>query len=226
MADKFLNKLGSFLQGISDWRDKTLLIFIKPYWPRKIIPNYLTYLRIFVGAVLFILLFSFGIENKFLIISLFCVGLITDLFDGSIARGLNKVTELGAMLDPVADRILILPIALYTLYKTHYILLTVWFLTEIVNASISLFYQSKKPYIESNIFGKTKMALWCLVFVVILIIWPKPLPLFFIDIIWISLIASFLSIFIKTNELKNEGFIKSKILTTELNKHNNKHENL
>ena len=227
MLKELLRNTGSLLQKISDWRDRVLFLFIKPYWPRKVIPNHVTYLRVIVGIILLILLFCFHIENKLLVISLFCVGLITDLLDGSVARGLNKVTEFGAMLDPIADRVLILPIALYTLYKTQPILLMVWFLTEIVNASVSMFYKSKKPYTESNIFGKTKMTLWCLVFVVILVIWPKPLPIFFIDVVWISLIASILSIFMKAMELKNCGYIKSKILTTELNKHNkNYYENI
>ena len=212
---RFLNWLGSVLQKISNWRDEVLYLFIKPYWPRKITPNHLSYLRIVIGLVLFVLLFVFGLTNKTLIISLFCIGIATDLLDGSIARGLNKVSELGATLDPIADRFLILPIAIYSLYKIHWILLIVWFLTEIVNALTSTFYKKKKAYTESNIFGKTKMVLWCVVFLAILIIWPRALPVLFVDIIWISLIISFLSIFTKFLELKKEGHIVSKFINKE-----------
>ena len=109
----FLNDLQFFLEKIDHYRDEFLFLFIKPYWPRKITPNKITYVRVFVGVLLFVLLFFFHLENKPLIISLFCLGVITDLFDGSVARGLNKVTEFGAMLDSTADRILILPIASY-----------------------------------------------------------------------------------------------------------------
>jgi len=211
-----LNSFGGYLQKISDWRDEILYLFIKPYWPRKITPNHISYSRIAIGIILFILLFFFGIEDKFLIILLFCIGILTDLFDGSVARGLDKVTEFGAMLDPVADRFLILPIAVYSLYKSYWIILIVWLFTEIVNASVSMFYKKKKPYIESNIFGKTKMVLWCFIFAAILIVWPKPLSMFFIDIIWISLIFSFLSIFTKAVELKDGGHIKNKLVNKEI----------
>ena len=216
--NKLLNKLGGFLKKISDWRDEALFLFIKPFWPRKITPNKISFVRVAIGLLLFVLLFFFHIENKPLIITLFCIGILTDLLDGSVARGLDKVTEFGAMLDPTADRILILPIAIYSLYTTNFGLLIVWFFTEIVNASTSIFYKSKKPYTESNIFGKTKMVLWCIIFLAILIVWPSPLPVFFIDIIWISLIISFLSIFAKFLDLKDEGHIKNKFINKELNK--------
>ena len=63
--------------------------------------------------------------------------------------------------------------------------------------------------------GKTKMVLLSLVFIVILIVWPKTPSVFFIDILWISLIFSFLSIFTRIIELKNKGHIKNKLITKE-----------
>jgi len=214
--EKILDKLGSFLQKISDWRDEVLYLFIKPYWPRKITPNHISFLRVGIGISLIVILFFFGVEDKILIVSLFCLGVLTDLFDGSVARGLNKVTEFGAMLDPLADRFLILPIAVYSLYKFHWCLLIVWFLTEITNALISMFYKKKETYSESNIFGKTKMTLWCIVFLAILITWPKPPSAFFVDLIWISIIISFCSILTKILELINNGHIKNKIITKKI----------
>lgn len=210
---KSLNFLQDTLEGISDWRDRVLWLFIKPHWPRRITPNHLSYSRVAIGILLFVLLFFFGIEDKSLIIFIFCVGILTDLFDGSVARGLNKVTEFGAMLDPMADRALILPIAIYALYKTHPYLVLIWLATEAINAVASSFYKKRKPYLESNIFGKTKMVLYCIFLLGVLIVWPKPVPLFIIDIIWLAIVVSFLSIFTKTIELVEAGHIKSKIFT-------------
>jgi CDP-diacylglycerol--glycerol-3-phosphate 3-phosphatidyltransferase len=214
----FLNDLKHFLEKIDHYRDEFLFVFIKPYWPRKISPNQLTYVRIVIGIVLFILLFFFRIENKILIISLFCVGALTDLFDGSVARGLDMATEFGAMLDPIADRLLVLPIAIYSLYGSEKWLLLILLLTELINAITSVFYKSKEVY-KANIFGKTRMLLLSFVFVAILIVWPNTPPEFFIDIVWISLIFSFLSIFTRIIELKNKGHIKNKIANKELNKY-------
>jgi len=214
-----LNSLRAFLEKIDHYRDELLFLFIKPFWPRKISPNQITYIRVMVGLALFVLLFWFDIKDKALIISLFCLGVLTDLFDGSVARGLNKVTEFGAMLDSTADRILVLPIAIYSLYISQKWLLLFFILTEVLNAIASIFYKSKEIYLESNIFGKTKMVLLCFVLIIILIVWPNKPSIFFIDIIWVSLIFSFLSMSTMLLELKNKGYIKSKLFTKQLNKH-------
>lgn len=220
-----LKDLKNFLEKLDHYRDELLFLFIKPYWPRNILPNHITYVRVFIGALLFVLLFFFGIEDNLLIISLFCIGVLTDLFDGSVARGLNKATEFGAMLDPIADRILILPIAVYSLYKFQKWLLLSLLLIEIIGALISLFYKSREVY-KANIFGKTRMVMVSVVFIVILIVWPKKPPVFFIDVLWASLIFSFLSIFTRILELNNKGYIKNKIIKKELNRYEKQPKNL
>ena len=146
---------------------------------------------------------------------IFCIGALTDLIDGPIARGTNRVTEFGAMLDSTADRILIIPIAVYSLFGDHKWLLLALLLAEILNAIASIFYKSKEIYLESNIFGKTKMVLLSLVFVVILVVWPNSPPIFFIDCLWISLIFSILSILARILELRDKGHITHKLVTKE-----------
>ena len=194
--NKFIENLKLFLEKIDHYRDEVLFVFIKPYWPRKITPNIITTVRIVIGVLLFSLLFFFKIENKVLIISLFFFGVLTDLLDGSVARGKNMVTELGSMLDPVADRIIIITIAVYSLFGPHRWLLLALLLIEIVNLFVSIYYnyKTKKVYLQSNIFGKTKMVIQSLVFVVILVVWPNPPHQFFINILWLSTIFAILGI--------------------------------
>ena len=215
-----LDSFKRFLEKLDQHRDEFLFLFIKPYWPRKISPNQLTYTRIIIGLLLTVLLFFFGIENKLLIISLFCVGAVSDLFDGSVARGLNKETEFGTMLDPIADRLLILPIAVYSLYQSQRWLLLLLISIEFIGALISLFQKSKEMHVAPNIFGKTKMVLVSLVFMAILIAWPETPSAFFIDALWLSLFFSFLSVFIRILELNKKGYIKNKIINKQLNKYN------
>lgn len=216
-----LEKLKIGLEKLDHYRDEALFIFIKPHWPKFISPNTITYARFLAGMLLFVLLFFFNIDHKALIISIFCVGALTDLLDGSVARGLNKVTEFGAMLDPIADRILIIPIAVYSLYYYQKWLLFLLLAVEVINAIIAIFYKSNEPY-SSNIFGKTRMVLISIVFGAILIFWPNAPSLFFVDLLWISLVFSFLSIFTRILELYNQGFIKNRILSNQLDKYINK----
>jgi CDP-diacylglycerol--glycerol-3-phosphate 3-phosphatidyltransferase len=218
---KIFTWVENFLRELDGYRDKILIAFIKPFWPRFITPNHLTWLRVFISIALFILLFFYGVTDKVLILSLFCVGILSDLFDGSVARGLNKVTEFGAMLDPTADRLLILPIAVYSLYTNEKWLLLVLLLMEILNAVTSIFYKSKEIYFESNIFGKSKMVIQSVVFVAILFVFPNAPNEIFIDILWISAIFTILSIFSRVLELNQKGHIKNKALFKE-----HKHENI
>ena len=68
--------------------------------------NILTLSRIFLAALIFILLMSS--DGYFLALVLFFVAGITDYFDGYFARKYNATSQLGEILDPIADKILIL----------------------------------------------------------------------------------------------------------------------
>lgn len=199
---KFISDFQAALEKIDGLRDRTLFLFIKPYWPRSIIPNHITYLRVIIGIILFVLLFFLGNENKLLIISLFLIGALTDLIDGPVARGTNKVTEFGAMLDSTADRILIIPIAIYGLFKFNKWLLLFLLLVEVINGLSAMHYKSKEIYLESNIFGKTKMVLQSVAFIEILIVWPYAPSQISIYILWSTIIFTFLSVFSRISDLK------------------------
>ncbi len=164
--------LKSFLEQIDYRRDRLLFPLIKGYWPRKITPNHLTSLRIIIGIILCILLFS-GFEDKTCIVPLFCFAVLLDLFDGSVARALNKKTDIGAFLDPLGDKILIIPVAVYCLIKHYKWLLLLLVLPELISLVGVIFYKVRNRIIEANIFGKTKMVLESVAFGVILLNWPS-----------------------------------------------------
>ncbi|WP_390132851.1 CDP-alcohol phosphatidyltransferase family protein [Bifidobacterium apicola] len=76
--------------------------------PRSVIltvPNFISLLRI-----LSIPLIAYLVANRHLIISLvvMLISALSDGVDGIIARRFNQVSKLGQILDPVADRLLIL----------------------------------------------------------------------------------------------------------------------
>ena len=68
--------------------------------------NILTLSRIFLAALIFILLMS--PDGYFLALALFLLAGITDYFDGYFARKYHATSQLGEILDPIADKILIL----------------------------------------------------------------------------------------------------------------------
>ena len=68
------------------------------------IPNLISLVRL-ASVPVFVWLFVSGRENAAVV--LYGVGASSDFLDGYIARKTNSVTELGKLLDPLADRIFI-----------------------------------------------------------------------------------------------------------------------
>ena len=68
-------------------------------------PNLISFLRILALPVfLWVLL---GLDRPFLAAVLLGLISVTDLLDGMLARRLGQVSEIGKMLDPVADRLVV-----------------------------------------------------------------------------------------------------------------------
>lgn len=69
------------------------------------LPNLLTMIRILLIPV-YLLLFARG--QKYLALVVFLVACFTDLLDGYLARRLNSVTDFGKLMDPFADKVMVL----------------------------------------------------------------------------------------------------------------------
>lgn len=84
------------------------------------IPNILTNIRFLLIPVFCIIYFS-SINNHFMIsIIIFLISGITDVLDGYIARKYDMVTKWGTLLDPLADKLMLLTV-LFCLSRTHVI---------------------------------------------------------------------------------------------------------
>ena len=68
------------------------------------LPNSLTLFRIFLVPFLVVVLLTKF--SDFLGLAIFLVAAATDYFDGYFARRMKKTTRLGALLDPIADKLL------------------------------------------------------------------------------------------------------------------------
>ena len=75
------------------------------------IPNQLTLIRIFLAPCMIGCLVYYHPERdwfRLLALGIFALGMLNDALDGFIARIANQRTELGTLLDPIADKLLIL----------------------------------------------------------------------------------------------------------------------
>ncbi len=78
------------------------------------IPNLLSLIRILI-VPWFVVLFING--NQIGAIVLLAVSGITDFFDGKIARRFNQISALGKLLDPIADKLTQLSIAIVLFWR-------------------------------------------------------------------------------------------------------------
>lgn len=73
------------------------------------VPNIITIFRILLVPVMF---FALASEKYRLALTVFLVASVSDGLDGFLARYLNQRTRLGAILDPLADKLLVVVVVL------------------------------------------------------------------------------------------------------------------
>lgn len=120
LGTRYLSPLLAVYFQLAEW------VIVK-IWPstRWLSPNHLTSYRCALAPIILILL-MFGMWEAALIC--FLVAALLDHLDGLVARALNLITDFGKKFDPLADKILNLPILLF-LFSTQYPLLMFLVLT-------------------------------------------------------------------------------------------------
>lgn len=76
------------------------------------LPNKLTLLRFGLTFLIMAALFMPGAAAKALALGVFALASLTDWLDGYLARRLQYVTPLGVLLDPIADKVLVIGVLL------------------------------------------------------------------------------------------------------------------
>ena len=72
------------------------------------LPNFITVARIIVCPAVFFLALTPSIAARFSAFVLFVLAALSDLWDGYLARKHGLITDLGKLLDPLADKLLLL----------------------------------------------------------------------------------------------------------------------
>jgi CDP-diacylglycerol--glycerol-3-phosphate 3-phosphatidyltransferase len=75
--------------------------------PGKAIPNVITVARIALCPVIFALIFVPSFTARFVAWILFLVAAFSDLFDGHLARKHGWISDFGKLVDPIADKLLL-----------------------------------------------------------------------------------------------------------------------
>lgn len=132
-------------------------VFLR-FIPHSVKPNYITIIRFALVPVVYLLLESNNLGWALLV---FTIAASTDFIDGAMARTRNQITDVGKVIDPLADKLLILSVLSYIGFK--YLIIKIFFvfivLELIAVLAGALFSFAIGKSIGANIFGKIKMIL-------------------------------------------------------------------
>lgn len=157
------------------------------------LPNKLTLLRILIVPIIVIIPFFrvlnetilFTIDNSFsktyfslanlLVLVFFIIASITDYFDGHLARKNNQITDFGKLMDPLADKILVVATLIVLLewgrmYGWAIILIVA---REFLVTGIRQLGVAKGQVIAASYFGKAKTVTQMITIIYLLVFAPN-----------------------------------------------------
>ena len=123
--------------------------------------NRLTMSRILLTFVFMFFLFCQGLWPKVASLIVFILAALSDLFDGMIAQRRNMVTDFGRLMDPIADKILVLAAfaAFVQLQLIDAWMFVIIIAREIMITSLRLFALNKGKVLSAARAGKHKTVL-------------------------------------------------------------------
>ena len=135
------------------------------------IPNLLTILRILLAPALIVSFFKHPEDRQVLTLCFFIAAGLTDCLDGFFARRLNQITNVGKVLDPIADKLFTASVVFCLTMSgvISWAILGIIVVKELymgVGATICL---RLKVNVQSDIYGKLATVLF---YPAVLLTWP------------------------------------------------------
>ncbi|HHY66780.1 MAG TPA: CDP-diacylglycerol--glycerol-3-phosphate 3-phosphatidyltransferase [Alicyclobacillus sp.] len=164
------------------------------------IPNALTIVRFMLIPVYVIVFFSprpWNMEGALVVLMM--AGL-TDVLDGYWARRHRQVTELGIMLDPLADKLMMVAVLVSFVVdgRVQWWMAGLLALREVAMiVSAGVLHRRGKKIIPAMIWGKATTVLYYITVVAVLFEWPV-----MTELLWLTVGFSFLTSFIYLSKIR------------------------
>lgn len=136
------------------------------------IPNLLTLLRfILLGVFMVLYLNADNNTEKYTAIVILALGFLTDFFDGFIARRFDMVSDLGKVIDPIADKLShgVIMLCLCTKYRLMIILIAILIVKESFMAAMGIRNFTRGIVNSAKWFGKICTAILFVALIVLLV---------------------------------------------------------
>lgn len=159
------------------------------------LPNLLTSIRILLIPVFIFLFLSPGPIRSVWAAVIFTMASLTDLLDGYLARRWKQITRLGKLLDPIADKLLILSalILLVDFNRVSAWIAIVLIGREVAVTGLRAIASSEGIVISAEPMGKYKLAIQVAAVVLLILDYQAPYVHFRAwgtALLWISMILS------------------------------------
>lgn len=160
--------------------------------------NFISFTRILLAIPIFYYVSNINVipEARYILLSLYILVYLTDIADGYFARKFNQISELGKIIDPLADKILVILVVAYLYY---YEILPAYYFWIIVLRDLLIFsggiIVSKKigKVLPSNYLGKATV-LSIGFFIIIVTLGATNHQIIYQIFLWLSILLSFASV--------------------------------
>jgi len=141
------------------------------------VPNVLTLLRIMLVPVLVVALLDKTPDGDALAAGVFAVASLTDFIDGYLARARDSITTFGKLMDPIADKLLVVGavITLVSLHRVAAWVAMVIIAREFAVTATRMAATQAGVIIAANRWGKAKTAVQVLTILVLISVSGRPL---------------------------------------------------
>jgi CDP-diacylglycerol--glycerol-3-phosphate 3-phosphatidyltransferase len=159
------------------------------------VPNVLTVVRILLVPVLVVALLEKTSSGDLFAAIVFAVASLTDAIDGYLARSRNSITNFGKLMDPIADKLLIVAalVVLVSLDRlaawVAMVIIAREFAVTVLRASVGA---QQGIVIPASSLGKLKTATQVLM-VICLIAFHRPVPVAVTVIVYLAVAVTVLS---------------------------------
>ncbi|MEP7153724.1 MAG: CDP-diacylglycerol--glycerol-3-phosphate 3-phosphatidyltransferase [Nitrospira sp.] len=135
------------------------------------LPNVLTLVRILLIPVFIMLLIDPTPDRALAAAIVFVVAAVTDLLDGYVARKTGQITKLGRLLDPIADKLLVLSALILLVQVDRVSALTAILIIarEVAVTGIRAIAATEGLIMSAEVTGKYKMALQVIAIVLLVL---------------------------------------------------------
>ena len=166
--------------------------------PKLFSPNRITMLRLLLAPIIITLLLTPGLYNAPIAALVIALGSLTDWLDGHLARRWSVESDLGRLLDPIADKLILvsalIPLATYGEVPAWIAVLLIG--REITVTGLRWVAASKGMVISANFGGKSKTAFQMTALILLILDWdwgPVDFHVLGMAALWAALLLSLAS---------------------------------